>query len=71
MVVTIACNDGGEAFGGSRTRNLILMDCQMPVMDGFETPPARSAVVSRSLRRIGSQPVRIPIVALTANAMKR
>lgn len=43
---------------------LVLMDCQMPVMDGFET--------TRIIRRgnIGYDDDAIPIIAMTANAMK-
>ncbi len=44
--------------------SLILMDCQMPIMDGFEA--------SRKIRAGagGQSNSNIPIVALTANAMK-
>ncbi len=42
---------------------LILMDCQMPVMDGFEATHA-----IRKLDRASSR--HIPIIAMTANAMK-
>ena len=42
--------------------DLILMDCQMPVMDGF--------VATENIRKMGVWGKRVPIVALSANVIK-
>ena len=58
--------DGAEAVrAAAGTRfDLILMDCQMPGMDGFEaTEKIRAEEWNKRLSRV-------PIIALTANAMK-
>ena len=44
--------------------DLILMDCQMPVMDGFEATKK-----IREIEGVSSGIVRTPIIALTANAL--
>jgi signal transduction histidine kinase/ActR/RegA family two-component response regulator len=56
--------DGGEAILklGSEQYDLILMDCQMPIMDGFEATHR----IRQSELATGKH---VPIVALTANVM--
>ena len=46
--------------------DLVLMDCQMPGMDGFEA----TRVIRQREQSRGPQARRLPIVALTANAVK-
>ncbi len=62
--VTVA-KDGKQGVAASTTEtfNLILMDCQMPVMDGF------TATARIRDREQQTHVARIPIIALTANAM--
>jgi two-component system sensor histidine kinase/response regulator len=58
-------NNGREALGAHAQSafDLILMDCHMPEMDGFE---ATREIRAREQARPGK---RVPIIALTANAM--
>jgi two-component system, sensor histidine kinase and response regulator len=55
--------DGREAvqFAMQKEFGLVLMDCQMPEMDGFEA--------AQAIRRRGGRFVDLPIVALTANVL--
>ncbi len=69
-IQTVCTENGQEAVerfcaDGPGTYGLILMDIQMPVMDGYE-----AAETIRRLGETGQRPdaARIPIIALTANA---
>jgi len=61
----VAVVNGQEALDAlaNAVFDVVLMDCQMPVMDGFEA--------TRQLRagRAGAAAQTTPVVALTANAM--
>ena len=62
-IVPDLAENGEEALRklGLKHYDVVLMDCQMPVMDGYEA--------TRRIRRI-PRFEQLPVVAMTANAMK-
>ena len=67
LEVDVASN-GEEAVAavGKKAYDLVLMDCQMPVLDGFA---ATKRIRAREKER-GDEMGRVPIVAMTAHAMQ-
>ena len=63
----VCAHNGEEALQAAQAEDfdLILMDCQMPVMDGF----AATAEIRRHEQQCGHARV-LPIVAITANALQ-
>ncbi len=69
-VIPDICNNGLEAVNtvvnnvNGIQYDIILMDCQMPVMDGYEATRKIRLYEQKNNKKV------IPIIALTANAMK-
>ncbi len=62
-------SNGREALAAlaSKEYDLVLMDCQMPEMDGFE---ATRQFRTRESTQLAERPKPVPIIALTANALR-
>lgn len=60
--VTVADN-GLKGFNQVKNHDFdgVLMDCQMPVMDGFEA--------TKKIRELGGKYTELPVIAMTANVM--
>ena len=64
-ITTTSVNNGIEALAMIETQqyDLVLMDCQMPVMDGFQATAAIR-------QRLAGSSKHLPIIALTANSLE-
>jgi len=65
-VEVVLAEDGAQALDRLRQGgvDLVLMDCQMPTLDGYEATRRW-----RALEQGGGRQARVPVVALTANVM--
>jgi len=66
-VEAVLAENGQQAIDviGKENFDVVLMDCQMPILDGFEATRA-----IRKSEQASSSDRRLPIVALTANALQ-
>lgn len=62
---TLLASNGREAVDAvlQHPVDIVLMDCQMPEMDGFDA--------TRAIRQLASDRHLVPIIAITANAMSK
>ncbi len=71
-VDVVTCNNGAEALehlSKDCRFDAVLMDCQMPVMDGFTATKKIREIEAQAAQEHGGSR-RLPIIALTANVMR-